>query len=305
MRYTGGIELAKQYYEEFGRPMLEEQFGGYIPQMAIGLAGHGSECYGYDDEISVDHDVEPGFCIWINDEADKQFGFKLMRAYMKLPKEYHGLKLKESSVYGTRGRGVHTIWDFYSEYIGMRRLPQTPAEWLNIPSFRLAEATNGVVFSDPSGEFTSIRHSLINDMPDDVWSKRLSMCLFEMAQKGQYNFERCLKHGEKGAAVLCFNEYAKNLIEAVFILNKVHMPYYKWSIRAMKGLESFSSMAPELENALADPLNSHFFIERSSAEIKAHIVAKYGLKDIGDYLEGYSYALNDTIKDHFVRNFLT
>ena len=62
-----GLELSKRYFEEFGRPMLERDFGEYLDRIAIGLVGHGSECFGYDDEISTDHDFTPGFCLWITE----------------------------------------------------------------------------------------------------------------------------------------------------------------------------------------------------------------------------------------------
>ncbi len=58
-----GLELAEKYYKEFGEGMLHEQFSGVLSQIAVGLIGSGSECMGYDDEISKDHDFEPGFTI--------------------------------------------------------------------------------------------------------------------------------------------------------------------------------------------------------------------------------------------------
>ena len=85
-----GIELAKKYYEAYGIAMLEEQFGNVSDRIAIGLVGEGSECLGYDDAFSQDHDFEPGFCLWITAADERKFGFKLERAYTKLPKTFLG-----------------------------------------------------------------------------------------------------------------------------------------------------------------------------------------------------------------------
>ena len=60
-----GLEISRAFYEEYGRPMLEKDFGKYIDKIAVGLVGHGSECFGFDDEISTDHDFEPGFCLFL------------------------------------------------------------------------------------------------------------------------------------------------------------------------------------------------------------------------------------------------
>ena len=54
-----GMEISRAYYEAFGKPMLEE-FPGILPYAAAGLLGSGSECLGFDDEVSRDHDFEPG-----------------------------------------------------------------------------------------------------------------------------------------------------------------------------------------------------------------------------------------------------
>ena len=39
-----GLELARCYYETYGRPMLETQFPDYADRVAAGLVGHGSRC---------------------------------------------------------------------------------------------------------------------------------------------------------------------------------------------------------------------------------------------------------------------
>ena len=65
-----GLELSRKFYETYGAPMLHEKFPELEDKLAIGLVGDGSECFGYDDDISRDHDFEPGFCIFVPDDID-------------------------------------------------------------------------------------------------------------------------------------------------------------------------------------------------------------------------------------------
>ena len=62
-----GLELSKLYFENIYLPELQKNFPELLEKMAIGLAGEGSECFGYDDEISRDHDFGPSCCIWLTD----------------------------------------------------------------------------------------------------------------------------------------------------------------------------------------------------------------------------------------------
>ena len=38
-----GLEIARAYWEQFGAPMLREQFPQILPHVAAGLFGSGSE----------------------------------------------------------------------------------------------------------------------------------------------------------------------------------------------------------------------------------------------------------------------
>lgn len=51
-----GIEQARKFYTEVGKKMIADEFGDYQNRIAVGLVGHGSECFGFDDEVSRDHD---------------------------------------------------------------------------------------------------------------------------------------------------------------------------------------------------------------------------------------------------------
>lgn len=56
-----GMELAKAYYEKYGAGMIESVCGkADAEKIAVGLVGEGSQCFGFDDEISTDHDFGPG-----------------------------------------------------------------------------------------------------------------------------------------------------------------------------------------------------------------------------------------------------
>lgn len=50
-----GLELSRLCYEQIGRPAMEDRFPNLLPQMVFRLAGEGSECFGFDDELPRDH----------------------------------------------------------------------------------------------------------------------------------------------------------------------------------------------------------------------------------------------------------
>jgi hypothetical protein len=301
-----GIELSRAFYEEYGKPMLENEFSEYLDRIAVGLVGHGSECFGFDDEISTDHDFEPGFCIWLTDDDEQKIGFKLFRAYSKLPKEYMGIKCLEKSALGSKEKGVHTVSEFYYAYTGRRGAPECWQDWLYTPSHYFAEATNGEVFHDPLGEFSRIRDIIKNGMPEDVRLKKIASCALKAAQSGQYNYKRCISHGEFGAARLALDEFVRNCAEIVFLLEKRHAPYYKWVFRAMRDLPRLSSLSERLEKLITLPSDETLIAELEIEAISAEIIAEFKDQNITEatcnYLESHAYSINDMIGNNEIRN---
>ena len=304
-----GLELARKYYDMYGAPMLREQFPELENVVAVGLCGSGSECFGFDDDVSHDHDFEPGFCLFLPDESvvDRQTSFRLERAYAKLPREFAGFRRALVSPVGGSRHGVLRTADFFTEKCGVPGGDLTAAQWLSVPSYALAEAVNGEIFRDDYGEVTAIRQKLC-EMPQDARLKKLAGHLLLMAQAGQYNYARCLAHSEKGAAQLAVCEFVRSTIAVVFLLNRRHMPFYKWSLRAMRSLPELSELADTMECLLTtdndepmDAVKQELIEDTASAVIDA--LSRQSLTDAicGD-LEKHAYSVHDRIADPALRN---
>jgi hypothetical protein len=277
-----GLELAERYFEEHGRPLLAGRFESYQDRIAAGLVGEGSECYGFDDELSRDHDWGPGFCLWLTAADYREFGAELQ------------------------------ITDFYRRFIRYDHVPATPAEWRSLPETYLATATNGKVFTDPLGEFTAFRQGLLAFYPEDVRLKKLAARCASAGQTGQYNYARCVARGELVAAHCALSSFTEAVSSIVYLLNKRYRPFYKWMHRGMKGLPVLGEPCYRL---LADlcaegdgPTAAGVFsrrqriVEEISALIVAHLTVE-GLSDSeSDFLLDHAHAVQARIEDQVLRS---
>ena len=273
-----GLELSRAYYEQYGEPMLRERFPQLMPLLAAGLAGSGSECWGYDDEISRDHDFEPGFILFLpgEDVVDRRT-------------EFMGVKRAMLAPVGGARHGVLRTADFFREKTGSVDGNLSLMEWLALPEYLLAEAVNGEIFADGLGEVTAIRDRL-RHRPADVRLKKLAGQLLLMGQSGQYNYRRCLLHGETGAAQLAYQ------------------PYYKWSFRAMRALPRLSITAELLEYLLTTDneeetaSEKYAVMESVAADIIGELQAQGLTQAVCGDLEKHAYSVNDRISDAQIRN---
>lgn len=221
-----GLEATYRFFQTYALPIFQDRFAPYWDQMAVGLVGHGSECFGFDDDVSHDHDFDTSFCIWLPESTFAVIGQELQFAYMHLP------HFRASHIAADSGRGVQTIGSFYRRYTGLDGVPATWQQWLSLDTAMLAEATNGQVFVDNLGQFDHIRHTLLT-LPSDIRLQKMAAHLILAAQAGQYNVARCFEHGEEGAAVMAIAQFIRHGIEAVFLLAGRYAPYYKWTFRAL------------------------------------------------------------------------
>ncbi|KFI45705.1 Tetratricopeptide repeat-containing protein [Bifidobacterium bohemicum] len=258
-----GLKLARAYWERYGKPLIAQRYPEYQGRIAAGLVGHGSECYGFDDAFSHDHDFGPGFCLWLTEEDYAAIGAELQHGYEALPEQFMGFGPRASTV-RTQGAGrrvgVFSIGDFFQSLTGYRKAPAAdkPHEWLLFDEGTLAAATNGEVFADPLGAFSKTRQGF-KMMPDDVRLSLISRRLGMIAQAGQYNLPRSLGRNDGAAAWCTINEFTENVCSLVFLINEPiragYMPYYKWRFAALRRLSGrmstvLTDVCPKLESIL-------------------------------------------------------
>lgn len=247
-------QLFQEYYYEFGAPMIQEKFPEFVDKIAIGKAGEGSECFGFDDEYSKDHDFGPGFSMWVTRETYGEIGVQLQDEYNKLPTTYRGITRKDMDT--GKGRvGVCIIEEFYERIIGMGKAPETIQEWSTIEESSLATATNGWVLKDEEGIFTCIREKILQYYPEELWKSKIAQCMYHISQYGQYNYGRMAGRADVVTAEQCRSGFVKNVMQLIYLLNRTYAPYYKWMYKGLEKIDDFGMKERLNELALLPIMN--------------------------------------------------
>lgn len=287
-----GMELARRFWEQAGKPMLQSRYPDYAERIAVGLVGYGSECFGFDDALSRDHDFAPRFCLWLTDEDYAAIGTALQEDYERIAhawrSEHSSADLPDSPTtpraQGTMRRdGVFRIGDFFETLTGYREAPpqDAPHEWLALDESTLATATNGRIFADALGIFSKTRQGF-TFMPEDVRLSLISRRLGMLSQAGQYNLPRMLQRGDGAAAMTSIHEFTQAAISLVFLVNNPvsvgYAPYYKWRFAALRRLSRrmatrLPGVCAQLEEILHLASAACFGVPGTTAEHKASTTA--------------------------------
>ena len=299
-----GLDLSERFFNEYGLPMLQTQFAEYQERIAAGLVGEGSECYGYDDELSLDHDFGPGFCLWLNDEDYDLIGEALQNAYDKLPSEYEGIARIDSNKAAKRV-GVFRISDFYRRLLGIESAPQSLNDWLFINDEQFAVATNGKVFIDKLGEFTEVRNKIKDYYPREARLRKIARCAALMSQYGQYNYKRMLSRSDFATAQVCLGKFVEQTMSMVYLLNSQYAPFYKWMRKGMDELVILSDIKDDIDFISGKEVANDsvsVIIEEICTKVLDELVRQKLAKPGDNYLDNHTQEIIAAINEDVAMN---
>ncbi|MCM1214210.1 MAG: DUF4125 family protein [Lachnospiraceae bacterium] len=288
-----GLAIAREYYETYGKPMLQEGFPQYLGRIAAGLAGRGSDCFGYDDAASRDHDWGPDFCLWVTEDTYAQIGKQLEEAYRSLPEEFKGYK-RAPRVNGKSRRGVIVISDFYAELTGAKSYEEI--DWNSVLDSSLAAAVNGEIFCDEEGVFTDFRDQLLQGYPENIRLLKIGENAARFAQAAQYNYMRMKRRGDGLTACvmlwkgICYAMRLQHFIENRYPLHD------KWLHKSLEETEAGRELALLLQQLMQEAGGKQDDRIQEAIERVGDFFARemYGLdiiSDIDPYLDAHSEEL--------------
>ena len=285
-----GLELCKKYYEAYGKPMLQEKFPAYVSRIAVGLVGEGSDCMGFDDEFSRDHDWGPGFCIFIPQELEAEIGEKLREEYEALPTEFMGYQ-RAVTPQGKDRLGVHTIEGFYQKYAG--RNEDGSIDYRNTPDASLFACVDGEVFDDPEGSFTRIREEIKKGYPEEIRYLKIAEDLARISQTGQYNYRRMMERKDRLSADRELSECMTCLMRFWHHLCNTYPPHDKWLKASLLRLPEGEKFLIEIEKLHgsyrqwdAEGLKTvEFILDNLCTGIARRLYDEGVISDVDDYLD--------------------
>lgn len=244
-----GLEISREYYNEVVKPMLVKDYPEYIDRIAVGLIGEGSECFGYDDEYSTDHDYGAGVCLWLTKDDYNEIGLKLQESYIKLSKMDTRFLPRNISMYGENRVGVFSIDSFLKMITGYDKAPINSGDWHKIPEEMLYVLCNGQIFEDKLGEFTD-RISEFYSYPEEVRIENIANLIGEVSQAGQYNYKRMKLRGDIGGLYLTISKFIESVIKLSYLLENRFRPYYKWQMKDMDKFKYLTDIKEKLKKLM-------------------------------------------------------
>ncbi len=292
---VSGMELSRAYYETCGRAMIHEKFPEYESRIAVGLVGEGSDCFGYDDETSRDHDWGPGFMMWVPDQVYEEIGQQLQAAYEELPQTFLGYSYRTSRQ-GAGRRGVQTVRGFFGRLLGMEQMEgvrkametENPGliPYRQMEESALAAAVNGSVFRDDEGIFTQIRTLLKDHYPERLRYLRIAEAAARFCQYGQYNSARMLRRGDVLSFRMMLGRAAEEALKLVYYMEGQFPPHDKWLPEGVRRLGGYEDLLELLQEALEGRGEEACRTMDQVGGLLAHSLYRAGyISDIDSFLE--------------------
>ena len=268
-----GLELARRFYFDGVRPVLDDRFPR-LPHAAA-LIGPGSEVLGFDDEMSQDHHWGPRLQLFVSkdapvDEIDATLRDRLPTDVAGFPTHFGdpddiGVRLLTPLDGGPVSHLVEivSLGAFLEERIGVDpRTGFAVADWLATPAQRLAELTGGAVFNDDEGELTRVREAL-SFYPHDVWLLVMAGLWRRVAQLEHF-LGRTGSVGDDVGSRIVAASLVRDLMRVALIQERRYPPYWKWLGTA------YANVGRPEAAALEAALSASTWQEREDAVVAAY-----------------------------------
>jgi len=251
--FIPGLELARLFYAETVRPLLDQHFPG-LPHTAA-LIGAGSEVLGYDTARSTDHNWGPRLQVFLSSAAETQLRDSVHEVLTELlPAEFRG----HPTVFAASGAEdqppshwitVAGLRHWLTETLGFD--PTEPIgllDWLATPTQVLAEITGGAVFhdglADESGGLEAARANL-TWYPHDVWLYVLA-CQWQRIDQEEPFPGRCAEVGDDLGSAVVTARLVRDLMRLGLLMQRRYPPYSKWLGTALARSPAAPSFVPPL-----------------------------------------------------------
>ncbi|MCD6342867.1 MAG: DUF4037 domain-containing protein [Spirochaetaceae bacterium] len=299
-----GMELSRRYYDKVVFPAFERLAADELDLMTFGLSGPGSECYGYDDKLSRDHDWGPRVCIWIPEELYRQKSDRLKEIYEELDNHFLGygpIKRLDTRI---QRDGILSTSNYYKNFLGTDRPPENLHDWLLLPEESLSLCTNGEIFREGSGLFCNMRQVLKTYFPPDLWLKKISSRCKAASQHGQYNLLRADRRDDRLAVEHHKSRFIYETVSLVFLLNRTYHPIDKWLFKGLGRLGILGvDITEDLRAIIAVKRGRELYnrVDRCAERLIDELVRQGLLNHQGSFLYNYGMRIEQKIVDTSLR----
>ncbi len=243
------LELARGYYTDVVRPLLDERFPG-VPHAAA-LIGSGSEILGYDTVRSTDHDWGPRLRLFVPFSAaavDEMLDELLPDTWAGYPTRFP-VTIEDDQVARHRVE-VAELGEWLTGWLGFDpRSGVTTADWLATPTQQLLEVTAGAVYHDGTGELTAARQALAW-YPDELWRYVLACQWQRIAQEEAFP-GRCAEVGDDLGSRVVAGRLARDIMRLCLLMERRYPPYSKWLGTAFARLPGIGDLPAHLTGAMS------------------------------------------------------
>ena len=232
--FVPGLELSRQYYDGFVRPILDARFPG-LPHSAA-LLGRGSEVLGFDDEMSTDHDCKPRVLLFLREEDQARLGADVDDTLRReLPSTFRDRPVDHE---------IHTVRGYFLQQLAVDIDGEIEArDWLTFPEHRLRTYTAGDVFHDDVG--LQAARSRLAYYPRDVWLYLLLTGWWRVHPEMNL-VGRAGDVGDELGSALIGSRLVSDLMRLCFLMERKYAPYSKWFGTAFARLPCGPDLTPIL-----------------------------------------------------------